>query len=216
MTIQVTITAQTPNELQKLLKNLAFGTEQAAIEVNIETPPKVAPVPVTTSPVATVATAPASEPKEQPAETPSEPESEPEMLISAAVMGYARDCHVDLNNVIGTGKNGRIIKSDITAAIRAAVPEPEAEEDDPFAIDEPVVLPAATKADVRVAMVAYQEAVRENLIDDGSDEDDAAREAMQKARNQLEVWGGAGTLGGIAEADYAKVVAKAVLAKASL
>ena len=44
-------------------------------------------------------------------------QAEPELLISDAVAQFAKDNDIDVTKVVGTGKDGRINKSDIEAAI---------------------------------------------------------------------------------------------------
>lgn len=43
---------------------------------------------------------------------------QPELLISEAVAAFAKDNGIDPYKVVGTGKDGRINKSDIEAAIK--------------------------------------------------------------------------------------------------
>lgn len=50
-------------------------------------------------------------------EAPAE-EPKPEVLISEAVALFAKENGIDIAKVIGTGKDGRINKSDIEAAIK--------------------------------------------------------------------------------------------------
>ncbi len=152
------------------------------------------------------------------APSPASPEAQP-ILISGAVSKYATDNAVPLADVTGTGKDGRIVKADITAILQTrSAPTIEPEETDPFALDaEPAAAPvAATKEDVRDALVGYQTTLRESLIADGTAVEDAKRDAMVKARSLLEDMSGATTLGGLAESDYAKIVAAADAAKAAL
>lgn len=48
---------------------------------------------------------------------PSKPENS-ELLISDAVAEFAKENGIDVTKVVGTGKDGRINKSDIEAAIK--------------------------------------------------------------------------------------------------
>lgn len=48
---------------------------------------------------------------------PAKPEK-PELLISDAVAEFAKENGIDVTKVVGTGKDGRINKSDIEAAIK--------------------------------------------------------------------------------------------------
>ena len=45
--------------------------------------------------------------------------AEPEPLVSDAIAEFAAENNVDLSKVVGTGKDGRIRKSDVEAAIDA-------------------------------------------------------------------------------------------------
>lgn len=91
----------------------------------------------------------------------------------------------------------------------------EPEDEDPFSLDEPEVKPA-TKEDVRTALVNYQTAVKEKLIEDGETEDAAAKKAMNTARGLLKKVGDADNLGGLDEAKFDKVVKAAEKAKSEL
>jgi len=198
MTIQLTMTFETVTKALDALTKLGSASSPAAT---------VASVPIDAKPEPSVSLP-----------LPKAQLSSP--AVSDAVRKYAADNNVDLAELKGSGKDGRIIKSDVTAIInaRVALPTPEPEEEDPFAL-EPAAPPAQTapKEDDRDALVGYQTALRDKLIDDGEEEEDAKREAMTKARALLErLSGGKSTLGGLEEADYAKVVGAANSAKAKL
>lgn len=47
-----------------------------------------------------------------------QPAQQPDLLISDAVAAFAKDNGIDPHKVFGTGKDGRINKSDIEAAIK--------------------------------------------------------------------------------------------------
>lgn len=49
----------------------------------------------------------------------AQPEPQADLLISDAVAAFAKDNGIDPHKVVGTGKDGRINKSDIEAAIKA-------------------------------------------------------------------------------------------------
>ena len=196
MTIQLTMTFETVTKALDALTKL--GTAPAPVVSAQLSGPKPTP-------------APPSIPAE---------ETTPASAVSAAVGKYAEDNNVDLAELKGSGKDGRIIKSDVTAIInaRVALPAPEPEEEDPFALEPAApAVQTATKEDVRDALVGYQTALRESLIDGGIEEEEAKREAMTKARGLLErLSGGKSTLGGLEEKDYAKVVGAANSEKAKL
>lgn len=48
-----------------------------------------------------------------------EPAQQDELLISDNVAAFAKENGIDIKSVVGTGKDGRINKSDIEAAIKA-------------------------------------------------------------------------------------------------
>lgn len=48
----------------------------------------------------------------------AKPPKKPELLISEAVAEFAKENGIDVTKVVGTGKDGRINKSDIEAAIK--------------------------------------------------------------------------------------------------
>lgn len=47
------------------------------------------------------------------------PKVEPELLASVAIQEFAKENGVDIDKVVGTGKDGRIKKSDVEAVISA-------------------------------------------------------------------------------------------------
>lgn len=49
----------------------------------------------------------------------AEPAQQDELLISDNVAAFAKENGIDIKSVVGTGKDGRINKSDIEAAIKA-------------------------------------------------------------------------------------------------
>lgn len=51
-------------------------------------------------------------------QSPSKPAVKPDLLISEAVAEFAKENGIDVHKVVGTGKDGRINKSDIEAAIK--------------------------------------------------------------------------------------------------
>lgn len=55
------------------------------------------------------------------ATTPKAPAEDDEPLVSAALAEFAAENKVDLSKIIGTGKDGRIKKSDIEAFIAVQV-----------------------------------------------------------------------------------------------
>jgi len=138
---------------------------------------------------------------------------------SSATTKYAEESNVDLSTVIGTGKDGRIVKADVTAAAQSVerpAPAPEPENDDPFALDDDPAPEAVTREQVQAALVSYQSALRDKKIAAGVDEGEAKKDAMATARSLLETISGANTLGGLDESMYAKVKTAADTAKGKL
>lgn len=202
MSIKITFEVETPEEGARLLQRLGATSSKKISQEDTS---------------AATTAAPAAEETSSESPNTSTPSSEPELLISAAVKKYAAENSVDPSTVEGTGKEGRILKKDITAAIEQTEDEPEVEEDDDLGVEEDDDLfgdleddePAATKEDVRKAMVALQTAIREKYIANGDEEDEAKKKAINTARKVLKQISGSETLGGIDEDKYADVVAKA-------
>lgn len=150
--------------------------------------------------------------------SPTGPASGSEIKASASVVAYAEENDVDLTEVEGTGKNGRITKADVTAAIKAAaVPEPEPEEpeeeeeeeddeDDIFGADDDEEDELVTKDTVRAALIEYQTKLKAKYAKK-MDDADAGKRAQQKARKLLSNY--AETLRALEESKYTEVVAAA-------
>ena len=205
MSIKITFEVETPEEGARLLQRLGATSSKKISPEDTDAATSAAPA----------------------VEETSSKSTEPELLISAAVKKYAAENGVDPSTVEGTGKEGRILKKDITNAVQ--VPEePEtddedldiAEEDDDDLFgdlddDEPEE-PAATKEDVRKAMVSLQTAIREKYIANGDEVEEAKKKALNTARKQLKKISGSETLGGIDESQYADVIAQANAKRASI
>ena len=213
MSIKITFEVETPEEGARLLQRLKTSSTTNTSQEDTAVATTAAPAAEETSSKSTTTTKETSE-NTEPSPTS---QTEPDLLISAAVKKYAAENGVDPSTVEGTGKEGRILKKDITAAIEQTEDEPEVEEDDDLGVEEDDDLfgdleddePAATKEDVRKAMVALQTAIREKYIANGDEEDEAKKKAINTARKVLKQISGSETLGGIDEDKYADVVAKA-------
>lgn len=227
MSIKITFEVETAEEAASLLNNLDTRRTPPRAKSPTSVPARhlEAPVkkPLEDTDAATSA-APAVE------ETSSK-STEPELLISAAVKKYAAENGVDPSTVEGTGKEGRILKKDITAAIeQVEEDEPEVEEDDDLDVaeedddddlfgdleDDEDEEPAVTKEDVRKAMVSLQTAIREKYVANGDELEEAKKKAINTARKVLKKISGSDTLGGIDEDKYADVVAHANAKRASI
>jgi len=210
VSIKITFEVETPEEGARLLQRLGATSSKKISQEDTS---------------AATTAAPAAEETSSESPDTSTPSSEPELLISAAVKKYAAENSVDPSTVEGTGKEGRILKKDITAAIEsAAEPEPgdnvsgspelpsEADEDDDLfgdLEDDEDEEPAVTKEDVRKAMVSLQTAIREKYVANGDELEEAKKKAINTARKVLKKISGSDTLGGIDEDKYADVVAQA-------
>lgn len=211
MEIQITVTARSPEEAQELVSRLSSSSTPAD----------------TGATTAGATTAGATAP-----DAGASAETN-DVVIADTVRKYAEENGVDLDNVTGTGKNGRILKKDVTAAI----PEPEADDDefdfdepeDPVVSDDddfdfnlddddaPTGTPKVTSEDVRAAIIKFQTTVREKCIAKGLDEGAAKAKSMEVARDLLsKASGGAATLGEIKESQFADVLEKIGKAQAKL
>ena len=136
-------------------------------------------------------------------------------IASAAVLQLLAENNLNGSEITGSGKDGRLTKADVVAYLKANTP-PAAPEVDPLAIGEspvPAAAPAATKEQVREALVKYQTAVKNGLVADRKSEEEANSEAMETARGLLgKISGGAGTLGALSEDQYGAVVLAATAA----
>lgn len=204
MSLKITFEVKTPEEAVTLLQKISGTVSTAVPSAPVENPAPAAP---------------SSAPSPTPAVTTTP--DEPGLLVSAPVRQYAAENNIDLESVTGTGKNGRITKADVTAAIKSTPPAPPSSEPDPFAASEPVAPPVVedpfaiteaqpgevfTKEDVRTALVTYQTKVQEKLLAAGKSEDEARVEAISTARGALSKSGGADNLSVLAEDKYGTVV----------
>ena len=136
-------------------------------------------------------------------------------VASAAVLQLLAENNLNGTEMAGSGKEGRLTKADVVAYLKTNTP-PAPAEVDPFALDDPPP-PAATKEQVREALVSYQSAVKNSLIAGGKPEAEAGPEAMETARGLLgKVSGGATTLGALPEASYGAIVLAATAAQNAL
>ena len=199
--ITVTFEVSTPEEAAALLARVSGGP----IAVGIATTPRpgMAPNQADLGPAPDLSV------------TEPDPPSAP--LASPAVLKLMAENDLLDREIIGTGKNGNILKSDVVAYLKAnTLPAPP--EDDPFAMDdEPPLVAPATKEQVRAALVSFQSALRDSLIAQGEPEESAKTTGMETARSLLTKTGnGAATLGALAESQYGAVVLAATAAMNAL
>ncbi len=139
--------------------------------------------------------------------------------ISAVVRKLITEHSLIPGDIVGTGKGGRILKTDVQAHLDALAPEIDddpfgadapttaAVEEDPFAIDPPApVVEQPTIENVREALVNYQTATRDAYIAEGQPKGEAQQKAMHVARALLTDISGVSTLGALPEDKYAAVV----------
>ena len=144
------------------------------------------------------------------------PSAAPVRAVSPAVSKLLNENDLNGEEITGTGKNGNLTKADVVAYLKAntspAVPEP-----DPFALDDdPPVATAATKEQVRTALVLYQSTLRDSLVENGTPVEEAKTTAMETARGLLTKVGNANTLGGLEATLYGNVVLAATAATNAL
>ena len=190
MTIRLTFEVNTPAEAVEILTRASSPAGPAIAIDTAPTAPVAVPPQAGTSGIA----------------APSTP------VASAAVLKLLADNGLNGPEIAGTGKDGRLTKADVTAYLKANVAPPEI---DPFALDSPpaTAAPAATKEQVREALIAYQTAKRNALIASGSTEEEAKAGGMNEARTLLgKVGNGATTLGALQETEYGTVVLAATAA----
>lgn len=160
----------------------------------------------------------------------SENTSSDEVLVSDAVREFAEQHDIDVTAIEGTGKKGRILKSDVAAAIeQKEIDEADAEgdEDDDDDIDALLGLDddeddddlddaGYTLDDVREALKSYQIAAKSKLLASGKSEAKAKTSAIEVARKLLKKVGGTEKLAGLGEEKFEAVVNAANTAAAKL
>jgi 2-oxoglutarate dehydrogenase E2 component (dihydrolipoamide succinyltransferase) len=100
---------------------------------------------------------------EQPIEPPQVHEEPP--ALSPAVRRLVKQSGVDPNTIEGSGKNGRIVKADVEAAIAAQKHEPEAEQPEGTTAPTTSTARAATgRVEERVPMTRLRKRVAERLV----------------------------------------------------
>lgn len=117
------------------------------------------------------ATASASAPASAPAETPAAaPAAAPaaggeDAILAPAARKLAEENGIDPNSVKGTGKDGRVTKEDLVAAIEAKRSAPAAAKPAASAAAAPVVTTGGDRTEKRVPMTRLRAKVAERLVE---------------------------------------------------
>ena len=117
------------------------------------------------------ATASASAPASAPAETPAAaPAATPaaggeDAILAPAARKLAEENGIDPNSVKGTGKDGRVTKEDLVAAIEAKKSAPAAAKPAASAAAAPVVTTGGDRTEKRVPMTRLRAKVAERLVE---------------------------------------------------
>ncbi|QUE77864.1 2-oxoglutarate dehydrogenase complex dihydrolipoyllysine-residue succinyltransferase [Stutzerimonas stutzeri] len=117
------------------------------------------------------ATASASAPASAPAETPAAaPAAAPaaggeDAILAPAARKLAEENGIDPNSVKGTGKDGRVTKEDLVAAIEAKKSAPAAAKPAASAAAAPVVTTGGDRTEKRVPMTRLRAKVAERLVE---------------------------------------------------
>lgn len=117
------------------------------------------------------ATASASAPASAPAETPAAaPAAAPaaggeDAILAPAARKLAEENGIDPNSVKGTGKDGRVTKEDLVAAIEAKKSAPAAAKPAASAAVAPVVTTGGDRTEKRVPMTRLRAKVAERLVE---------------------------------------------------
>ncbi|MGZ4214086.1 MAG: dihydrolipoamide acetyltransferase family protein, partial [Actinomycetota bacterium] len=109
--------------------------------------------------------------EEQEPEQPEEPEEPARALATPPVRKLARDLGVDIDAVVGTGKDGRVTREDVTAASTGEKAAPEQPEE-PSEEAEVVELPTATQRlravpeeeEERIPVRAIRRSIAEKMV----------------------------------------------------
>jgi pyruvate/2-oxoglutarate dehydrogenase complex dihydrolipoamide acyltransferase (E2) component len=159
---------------------------------------------------------------------PDSDTSTPDVLISDAVQKYADEHDIDVSLIEGSGKQGRVIKSDVAKAIQDKVDAEEDAVDDDDDLDdlfgdddveyyiEEVEAAPVTIDDVREAMKAFQIAAKNKLIAKKKKEADAKAGAIKVARKLLKEVAGTEKMGAVTPDQYADIIEAAGKATAKL
>jgi len=111
------------------------------------------------------ASAPAAAPVQSAATTPAAAAGSEEAILAPAARKLAEENGIDPNSVKGTGKDGRVTKEDLVAAIEAKKSAPAAAKPAAGASAAPVVTAAGDRTEKRVPMTRLRAKVAERLVE---------------------------------------------------
>ena len=111
------------------------------------------------------ASAPAAAPVQSAATTPAAAAGSEEAILAPAARKLAEENGIDSNSVKGTGKDGRVTKEDLVAAIEAKKSAPAAAKPAAGASAAPVVTAAGDRTEKRVPMTRLRAKVAERLVE---------------------------------------------------
>lgn len=124
------------------------------------------PAPVAAAPQpapAPVAAAPQPTPAPQPAASAPAPRTSGKTLSTPAVRSHARSKGVDIDAVVGTGKGGRVTRTDIDAASSPAPVHTDRIKAPP-ALPAPTISPVAARADERIRIIGLRRKIAEQMV----------------------------------------------------
>jgi 2-oxoglutarate dehydrogenase E2 component (dihydrolipoamide succinyltransferase) len=111
------------------------------------------------------ASAPAAAPVQSAATTPAAAAGSEEAILAPAARKLAEENGIDPNSVKGTGKDGRVTKEDLVAAIEAKKSAPAAAKPAAGVSAAPVVTAAGDRTEKRVPMTRLRAKVAERLVE---------------------------------------------------
>ncbi len=216
MSIQITVTCDTPEKAKQLIDQLSNIPIAASGASAVDESPSSNRTGTATESTASSAAA-ASAPSPEAGTSPSD-----SLIISEAVRTFAEENGVDPSTIKGTGAKGRIVKADVKKAIdaipappaddpfattEAATDDPFASDDnDPFGSDEPSEPTGPTLDGVRTALIGLQAKADEFFVMQGEDEDTAASKAQAGVQKLLKDTTGVESLPAITEAQFQPVL----------
>lgn len=151
--------------LTKILKGDGGTVIANEVIAQIDTEAKVAAAPAASAPKAPQA-APAPQASAKPAAIPmaaAKPASGAEVLAMPAARKIAADSQVDLANVAGSGRGGRVLKEDVVAAAQGA-PRPIARQDAPLPTPVNIDALLSDRPEKRVPMSRLRQRIAERLV----------------------------------------------------
>ena len=155
------------------LVDIDTDADASAATTAVSSPPPAAEPPENTaSPTAAAAPTPATDATEPetPASSPAierqsapvkGPKTSGKTLATPAVRSHAREHGVDINSIVGSGKNGRVSKADIDSFLRQASAIKA-----PAALDfTPVDVPGYPRADETIKIIGLRRKIAEKMVE---------------------------------------------------